>query len=119
MSIIESKWKERTRAAEEAEKLADALEQFMAPKQKEYDLRVGGFREFLEQTVQASIRELVLEARSVAESEVNTYLRELQWTHWSTLRAAVRRGGTFNGSRTISLPEDIANYFLIVPDYGG
>lgn len=111
LSIIESKWKERTRAAEEAEKLADALEQFMAPKQKEYDLRVGGFREFLEQTVQASIRELVLEARSVAESEVNTYLRELQWTHWSTLRAAVRRGGTFNGSRTISLPEDIANYF--------
>ena len=111
LSIIESQWKERTRAAEEAEKLADALEQFMAPKQKEYDLRVGGFREYLEETVQASIRELVLEARSVAETEVNNYLCDLQWAHWATLRAAVRRGGTFYGSRTISLPEDIANYF--------
>jgi hypothetical protein len=111
LSIISAKWKERTRAAEEAEKLADALEQFMAPKQKEYDLRVGGFREFLEETVQALIRELVLEARSVAETEVNNYLYDLQWAHWATLRAAVRRGGTFYGSRTISLPEDIANYF--------
>ncbi len=111
LSIIESKWKERTRAAEEAEKLADALDRFMTPKQKEYDLRVGGFREYLEQTVQASIRELVFEARSVAETEVNTYLSELRWTHWGTLRAAVRRGGAFNGSRIINLPEDIANYF--------
>lgn len=111
LSIIEAQWKERTRAAEEAEKLADALEQFMGPKQKEYDLRVGGFREFLEETVQASIRELVLEARGVAETEVNSYLYDLQWAHWATLRAAVRRGGTFYGSRTISLPDDIANYF--------
>lgn len=111
LSIIEAQWKERTRAAEEAEKLADALEQFMLPKQKEFDLRVGGFREFLEETVQASIRELVLEARGVAETEVNSYLYDLQWAHWATLRAAVRRGGTFYGSRTISLPDDIANYF--------
>jgi len=111
LSIIEAQWKERTRAAEEAEKLAAALEAFMGPKQKEYDLRVGGFREFLEETVQASIRELVLEARSVAETEVNKYLYELQWAHWATLRAAVRRGGAFYGSRNINLPDDISNYF--------
>jgi len=111
LSIIEAQWKERTRAAEEAEKLADALEQFMGPKQKEYDLRVGGFREFLEETVQAEIRGLVLEARKVAETEVSYYLYGLQNAHWATLRAAVRRGGTFYGSRPISLPDDIANYF--------
>jgi len=111
LSIIGSQWKDRTRAAEEAEKLAAALEAFLAPKKSEYDLRVGSFREFLEETVQASIRELVLEARSVAETEVSRYLYNLQGAHWATLRAAVRRGGTFYGSRNIDLPEDIANYF--------
>lgn len=111
LKIIEAQWKERTRAAEEAERLAAALEVFMNPKQKEYDLRVGGFREFLEETVQASIRELVLEARSVAETEVNNYLYNLQDAHWATLRAAVRRGGSFYGSRNINLPDDISNYF--------
>lgn len=111
LSIIQTRWEERTRAAEEAEKLAAALDAFMGPKQKEYDLRVGGFREFLEETVRASIRELVLEARAVAETEVNNYLHDLRYAHWGTLRAAVRRGGAFHGSRRINLPDDISTYF--------
>jgi GTP-binding protein EngB required for normal cell division len=111
LSIIEGQWRERNRAAEEAEKLATALEEILDPKRKEYDRRVGAFREFLDQTVQAKIETLVLEARGVAETEVNSYLWSLQNAHWATLRAAVRRGGCFYGSRAINLPDDIANYF--------
>lgn len=111
LSMINGQWRERDRAADEAEKLELALEAILNPKRKEYDLRVGSFREFLDETVQAKIVALVLEARSVAEAEVNSYLWGLRGAHWATLRAAVRRGGCFYGSRAINLPDDIANYF--------
>ena len=111
LRIIEGQWRQLGRAAEEAERLSTALEAILEPKRKEYDRRVGAFREFLEETVQAKIEALVLEARSVAEAEVHSYLRSLQGAHWATLRAAVRRGGTFYGQRAINLPDDISNYF--------
>lgn len=111
LSIIKGQWQERTRAAEEAEKLAAALETILDPKRKEYERRLGAFREFLDQTVQTKIELLVAEARTAAESEVNKYLLALRNYHWATLRAAVRRGGCFYGGRSINLPNDIADYF--------
>ena len=44
LSMINGKWRERDRAADEAEKLELALEAILNPKRKEYDLRVGSFR---------------------------------------------------------------------------
>ncbi len=111
LQIIQGQWRQQGRAAEEAERLATALEEILEPKRKEYDRRVGGFREFLEETVRAKIDALVLEARRAAESEVRTYLSGLQAAHWATLRAAVRRGGWFYGVRHVNLPDDISNYF--------
>jgi hypothetical protein len=108
---LDAMWREQTRAADEAEKLERELEAVLAPKGKERDLRVGAFREFLEGTAQTRVRELVLEAREVAEEEVTDYLARLQGAHWATLRAAVRRGGAFYGSRAINLPDDIAGKF--------
>lgn len=108
---LDALWREQKRAVDEAEKLEKELEEILEPITKERDLRVGAFREFLEATAQTRIRELVLEARDVAEQEVNEYLRDLQHAHWATLRAAVRRGGTFFGARAISLPDDIAEKF--------
>ena len=104
-------WREQTRAADEAGKLEREIETVIAPKRKERDLRVGAFREFLEATAQTRVRELVLEARDVAEEEVSEYLSHLKDVHRATLRAAVRRGGAFYGSRAINLPDDIAGKF--------
>jgi GTP-binding protein EngB required for normal cell division len=111
LKIIDGQWNQQGRAAEEARRLEEALEEILDPKRKEYDRRVGAFREFLDETVQAKIESLVLEARAVAEAEVRTYLMQLQWAHWATLRATVRRGGYFDGSRVINLPDDISRYF--------
>lgn len=111
LQLIDGQWRQEGRAAEEATRLEAELEVVLAPKRKEYDRRVGAFREFLEATVQAKIEALVLEASAVAESEVQSYLWSLRDAHWSTLRAAVRRGGKFYGRRLIALPEDISNYF--------
>ena len=109
--VIEASWQQENRAAEEAEKLAEALDPVLRDKKEEYRARAAAFREFLDETVQAKIEALVLEARSVAEDEVNTYLSSLRNAHWATLRAAVRRGGTFYGSWHISLPDDITGRF--------
>ncbi len=111
IKLVHSRWEEKTHASAEAERVAAKLDTFSAPKRKEYDLRVGGFREYLQATVQSQIHGLVLEARAVAEEEVRKYLKGLRGAHWATLRAAVRRGGTFFGSRQIDLPVDIADRF--------
>ena len=111
LQIIDAQWRSEGRAAEEAQRLEEALQKILKPKREEYDRRVGAFREFLDATVQAKIEALVLEARAAAEIEVRSYLTSLQYAHWATLRAAVRRGGSFYGSRAINLPDDISNYF--------
>jgi GTP-binding protein EngB required for normal cell division len=104
-------WRDRARAASITEALEKELEAFLQEKRRERDLRVGMFREFLETTAQSRIRHLVSEARDVAEQEVTQFLRSLRNTHWATLRATVRRGGAFVGTRAINLPEDIASRF--------
>jgi GTP-binding protein EngB required for normal cell division len=95
----------------ESERIAREIEVVAGPKREERQLRVGAFREFLEGTAQTRIRELVLEARQVAQEEIQQYLNSLGDAHWATLRAAVRRGGAFVGRRAINLPVDIADRF--------
>jgi GTP-binding protein EngB required for normal cell division len=112
LEIVKGKWLEESRAVEEIDRLTKILNEFLSPKRKEYDLRVGSFREFLDQTVPAKIEALVLEASQSAEIEVRDYLSSLRGYHWATLRAAVVHGGAYVGSsRSINLPDDIANYF--------
>ena len=111
LHVIQASWQEDNRAAEEAERLEIALEEFIKPKKEEYRARAAEFRGYLKETVQARIEMLVMEAREEAEKEVRQYLDRLRYAHWATLRAAVRRGGTFYGSSHINLPDDISGYF--------
>jgi hypothetical protein len=55
---------------------------------------------------------LVLRAKDSARKEINKYLGGLQDAHWATLRASVRREGTFYGARHINLPDDFARKFV-------
>ncbi len=111
IQMIESSWLKETRAEEEAQRLEAALKPVLDEKKEEYRARAAGFREFLKETVPEKINTLVLEAREVAEADVSSYLGTLRGYHWATLRAAVRRGGAFVGSRNINLPDDITGYF--------
>lgn len=111
IQLIESSWQQENRAEEEALRLEAALKPVFDEKKEEYRARAAGFREFLKETVPEKINTLVLEAREVAEDDVRNYLSTLRGYHWATLRAAVRRGGVFDGSRTINLPDDITGYF--------
>jgi GTP-binding protein EngB required for normal cell division len=111
IQLIESSWQQETRAEEEAQRLEAALKPVLDEKKEEYRARAAGFREFLKEAVPEKINTLVLEAREVAQEDVRNYLNTLRGYHWATLRAAVRRGGIFDGSRTINLPDDITGYF--------
>jgi GTP-binding protein EngB required for normal cell division len=111
LTIIESQWRAEDRAAGEAERLRRELDEFLVPIRQQLANRQGSFREFLQETVQSKINELVLEARDVAERDVRAYLSGLRHCHWMTLRAAVQRGGTFAGAHHIDLPADISDYF--------
>ena len=109
--LAKSRLEDHGDVTQETKRVAEALDSVTVKKSKERDLRVGAFREFLEATVQTRIRELVLEAGQAAQEEVQDYLKTLRQAHWATLRAAVRRGGAFVGSRAINLPIDIADRF--------
>ncbi len=110
--LVEAQWQDEQRTVEEVEKLRSELEGVLAPLRKEFLGRQGAFREFLRMTVPEQIRAGVIEARSAADKSIERYLRSLSTAHWATLRASVRREGTFLGSRHINLPDDFAQMFV-------
>ena len=111
LQMIGAAWRQEDRAVEEAARLESELAPVLKEKREEYGRRASAFREFLNETVQAKIEALVLEAREAAEQDVRSYLYQLQGVHWATLRAAVTRGGCYYGSTAINLPDDISGYF--------
>lgn len=108
VQVIQSSWSAENRASEEAESLRRELDVFLQPLREEFIRRQGAFREYFRNTLPAEIRLLVEVAKSQSEKAINKYLEEHQNTHWCTLRAAVKRGGTFHGVRKIDLPHDFA-----------
>ena len=70
----------------------------------------ASFQQFLDKETSERILEVVREACLQAERSMKRYLRDLGFVHWSTLRATVRRGGTFvTGSAwKIDLPNEFA-----------
>lgn len=111
INLVKAQWEDETRTLEEIEKLKGELNAFLAPLHKEHSNRQGEFRGFLKNTIPARIDALVGDACSVSRKEVSAYLRKLKDAHWGTLRAAVRRDGTFYGARHINLPTDFAIRF--------
>ena len=111
LRLIREQWLSESRAEEEAQALRSELDEFIEPIRREFHGRRGAFRAFLRDQVPSEIEKLVLEARVSAQNSIRKYLGSLRDAHWSTLRAAVRRGGTFYGARHIDLPNDFALRF--------
>ncbi|QVL33864.1 dynamin family protein [Telmatocola sphagniphila] len=109
--VNQAKWREEARASQEAERLRSELDEFLEPLRREFHARQGAFREFLRETLPSNIRELVEKAKGQSSRDIEKYLNTLQDAHWATLRAAVRKGGAFDGARNINLPLDFAIRF--------
>lgn len=111
LQIIEAQWESTARADEKAKKLRNELTLFLEPRRNELLLRQGAFHSFLSSEVPQQIKSLVRIARTEASTSIVKYMGKLENTHWATLRASVVRGGIYNGSRDINLPNEFALRF--------
>lgn len=91
--------------------LKTQFESFTNDLNLEYNNRLGEFRNYLRQTVPGQIKDKVEIASGRAGREIMHYLQSIESAHWGTLRAAVRRKGSFQGARNINLPQDFALRF--------
>lgn len=89
-------------------KLREQLAEVLAPRTKELALRQGQLRERLRGTVPKTIESEVARAVQAAAPAVASYLKGIERVHWSTLRAAVRRGGVRVGNRPLDIPNELA-----------
>ena len=111
LEISRARWTEDSRASEEAERLSAELALLLPPLQQELAARRGAFRQFLRESLPERIETRVALASKAAKEDIERYLLKLGEVHWMTLRAAVRRGGAFNGSRHIDLTTGFAVRF--------
>jgi predicted GTPase len=106
LKAIEAQWQDGEAETAESERLRRELQEFIPSRREEFSARKGAFREFLKKTVPEKIEALVEQASSSALEEMRRKSSKFQDMHWATLRAAVRRGGTFVGAHHIDLPRD-------------
>lgn len=111
LRLIQAQWQQEDRAAEDAERLRQDLEIVAKPLRDDLLRRQGAFRTFLRETVPAEIETATLQASRDARVAIDKYLRSLRKLHWATIRAAVRRGGTFVGARHVDLPNELTLRF--------
>lgn len=113
IELVRAQWEENARAEKEAQELREELETFLAPKQRELDVRKGAFREFLKESIPTQIEKGVATASLSARDDIGKYLRKLGEMHWATLRATVRKGGAHvtNTGHHLDLPNQLALRF--------
>jgi len=111
VELVVAKWEEDDRAEEEAQRLKQELETFSGVLRTELANREGAFRNFLTETMPSLIEAEVGRASMEAEKAIRSRLRKYRNIHWRTLQAAIRRGGTFHGSKKVELPVELTLEF--------
>ena len=111
LEVLSAQREQERHAGAQIQKFKDELDEFISPRQREFDTRRGSFRNFLRKTVPTEITAKVESASTKARKDIQGDLRKLEDAHWKTLQAAVRKEGTFHGQRHINLPHDFALRF--------
>jgi len=88
--------------------LREQLVAVLTPRGQELRLRQGQLRERLRATVPTIIQREVAHAVQMASPSVSRFLKRMEGVNWSTLRAAVRRGGMRDGQRALDIPNELA-----------
>ncbi len=111
LRLIHARLRESNATSDQAIKIKRELELFLQPLREEMRTTQGQFRSYLKETLPSRIETLVLEARDAASKDIKQFVRKLRDLHWATIRAAIRRGGTYQGSKQIEIPRDFAQAF--------
>ncbi len=110
LSLLHQQWAAERREHAQVERLREDLKVFLEPLVADYNRRQGQFAGFIRNDIPTRIDLLVEKATLESTREIERYLRaHVRDTHWATLRAAVRKGGTYYGtSRSVDLPREFA-----------
>lgn len=111
LEIVLEQWRAGERAQEEATRLRNELLKVAEPLEKQLLVRQGQFRELLRNGMPREIRAHTEIASNNARQDILKYLKRYDKYHWATLRAAVRKGGTFIGAKQVDLPNDLTLRF--------
>ncbi len=111
LEVLEADWLSDERATEEVDRLRQEVEPTLAELRRGLHARQGAFYNFLRETLPTEIELLVDNAGQAAQRGMEEFLGELGTAHWATLRAAVRRGGTYMGARQVDLPSEFSIRF--------
>jgi predicted GTPase len=120
LRAIEAQWQDPEAETAQSDRLRRELQEFIPTRREEFSARKGAFREFLKKGVPERIETLVEQASSSALEEMRRKAWKFQDMHWATLRASVRKGGTFDGAHHIDLPRDYSLMYdgQIAPIWG-
>ncbi|MFM7244529.1 MAG: dynamin family protein, partial [Planctomycetaceae bacterium] len=101
-------WLVDRREQKEVEHLREALDTFLGEVRGTLDRRQGAYREYLRKTAPLTVENEVRKATTQGELQIRDYLQKVEVDRWhhGTLRAAVRRGGTYAGRRKVAFPTD-------------
>ena len=113
VEMIRLECSDRGRSKRAIKKLRRDLDRFLDDKSGPRRLLRSyqeSFRHFLQREIPELIVQVVRQASEQAQTTIVRYLRDLGVAHWATLRAAVRRGGTFvtGSARKIDIPNEFA-----------
>jgi GTPase SAR1 family protein len=111
IELLVEQWRAGERAAEEAARLRQELLQVADPLENQMLVRQGQFRELLRNGMPREIEAHTRNAAADARRDILRHLRKYENYHWATLRAAVRKNGTFDGARHIDLPNELTLRF--------
>jgi hypothetical protein len=112
LDLVHARSKQETEAhQQQTHRIQHELESFAQPLRTEIANRQGEFREFLRSTIPKQITARVDAGAEAARNDIVKHLRRYERYHWGTLRAAVRRGGAYIGSKAVDLPADITLLF--------
>lgn len=111
IELLVEQWRAGERAAEEAARLREELLRVAAPLEKQMLVRQGQFRELLRNGMPREIEAHTRNAAADARRDILRHLKKYENYHWATLRAAVRKNGTFVGAKHIDLPNELTLRF--------
>ncbi len=111
VEIVLEQWRAGERAAEEAVRLRNELMVVARPLEDQILVRQGQFRQLIRDGMPREIKLHTQNAANDARKDILKHLRKYENYHWATLRAAVRKGGTFVGAKQIDLPNELTLRF--------
>lgn len=104
LQVCRAEAQQKSLAKNEAEELQRRLADFVHPFRDKLRNQRVLYGEFFRRTRTEGLDNLVEKAIFAAQSDIRGYVKGLKTSHWGTIRAAVRRGGRFDGATSIDLP---------------